>query len=59
MSSCFGESNDGRILSERFSTEVEAVLSNKAHLASGVSALPTVFSVFSWVGSPEKVRHVW
>lgn len=55
----FFESNDVGVLPEAFPAEQEVVFADKAHLAGAASALSAVLSVFSSVGSPEQVWHLW
>ena len=43
--------------SKAFSTEHEVIFPDETNLTGALSAFSTVLSVFSWVSSPEKVRH--
>ena len=58
-SSGFGEPNYLSTFSETFSAEKEVVLADQTHLACALSAFSAIFSVFSRVGSPEQVWHLW
>lgn len=57
LSFSFLESDDVSVFSETFSAEQKVVFTNKTHLACATAALAAVLSVFSRVGSPEKVWH--
>jgi len=59
QSSTFNKSNDVSTFSETFSAQHKVVFTDKTHLASARSAFSAVFSVFSGVGSPEQVGHLW
>jgi hypothetical protein len=53
ISSGSGESDDVSILPEAFSAQQQVVFTNQPDLAFASSALATVLSEFTGVGSPE------
>jgi len=58
-SSTFDKSDDVCAFSETFSAQHKVVFADETHLASARSAFTTVFSIFTGVGSPKKVGHLW